>query len=55
MQSAEAADHMKRANEEDVFDSASGPPDKGESLTRPAVETQGTLETAASSVKTVDV
>jgi hypothetical protein len=55
MQPAETPDHMKRADEEDIFVCASGRPDSGKSLTRPAVEIHGTLGTAASLVTAADV
>jgi hypothetical protein len=54
MQPADVPDHMKRADEEDVFACASATPDSGMSLTRPAVEIQGTLETAESLVTAAD-
>ena len=54
MQSAEAPDHMKRV-EEEIFVWASGRPDSGKSLTRPAAEIQRTFGTAASWVTAADV
>ena len=55
MSPAEAAEHMKRVAEAEIFVCASGRPDSGKSLTRPAVEIQGTLGTAASWLTAADV
>jgi hypothetical protein len=48
MQPAEAPDDVKHAGEAAILVCASGRPDSGKSLMRPAVEIQGTLGTAAS-------
>jgi hypothetical protein len=55
MQPAEAPDHMKRADEREIFVCASGRPDSGKSLTRPVLEIPGMLGTAASLVTAADV
>jgi hypothetical protein len=55
MQPAEAPDQMKRVDGGDVFVGGIGTPDNGRSLTRPAVEIHGMLDTAASVVRAEDL
>jgi hypothetical protein len=54
MQPADALDQVKRGEGEEDFVGPVASPDSGENLMRPAVEIQGTLDTAASLVTAAD-